>query len=113
MWNGMELVRPVSADGRRALLVQVAVAELTGVELVRICTDKRGHPRAATARQMAMYLCHLVFDMNASSVGRLFGRDRRTVRYALQRIEDLREDPELDRTLAWLEASLRRTGGRA
>jgi len=115
MWDAMSSAPgaqfPVS--GRRALLVQMAVAEVTGVELARICGAKRGDRKAALARQMAMYLCHLVFAMSLSQVGHAFGRDRTTASHAVHRIEDLREDLAFDRTLAWLESSLRQTGGRA
>jgi len=101
-----------SAAGRQALLVQMAVAEVTGVELARICGAKRGDSRSALARQTAMYLCHLVFRMNRAQVGVAFGRDRKTVCHALERIEELREDVEFDRMLAWLESSLSRAEDR-
>ena len=114
MWTGVTAKAEThfSAAGQRALLVQMAVAEVTGVELARICAPKRGDPRAALARQMAMYLCHVVFHMNAAQVGLAFGRDRKTVCHALRRIEELREDLEFDRALGWLETSLSRAGDR-
>jgi chromosomal replication initiation ATPase DnaA len=115
MWNELSVRSGPHflVAGQRALLVQMAVAELTGVEVTQICAAKRGDPKSAQARQMAMYLCHLVFGMNRTQVGQAFGRDRKTVRHALQRIEDLREDREFDRALSWLESSLRKIGGRA
>jgi chromosomal replication initiation ATPase DnaA len=90
-------------------LVQAAVAHVTGVSLTDLCASTRRCPRVAFARQIAMYLSHVVFHMRLSDVARAFGRDCSTVAYAFHRIEELREDPELDRTLAWLEAMLRRT----
>ena len=115
MWNEMAAGSEPHflVAGQRALLVQMAVAETTGVDLTQICAAKRGDPKSALARQMAMYLCHLVFEMNRTQVGLAFGRDRKTVRHALQRIEDLREDYEFDRALSWLESSLRNIGGRS
>ena len=115
MWNEMTAASGPHflVAGQRALLVQMAVAETTGVELTQICAAKRGDPKSALARQMAMYLCHLVFEMNRTQVGLAFGRDRKTVRHALQRIEDLREDYEFDRALSWLESSLRNIGSRS
>jgi chromosomal replication initiation ATPase DnaA len=103
-------VRRVSATCEQVLLVQMAVAEATGVGLAEIGSDKRGDPRTAFARQMAMYLCHLVFEMSAYKLADAFGRDRTTVRHALHRIEELREDRDLDRMLSWLETMLRRAG---
>jgi chromosomal replication initiation ATPase DnaA len=115
MWNEMSTGSEprFSAAGQRALLVQMAVAETTGVEITQISSAKRGDSRSALARQMAMYLCHMVFEMNSTQVGQAFGRDRKTVCHALLRIEELREDHEFDRALSWLESSLRKIGGRA
>lgn len=101
----------LSFGGQRALLAQMTVAEVTGVALMEICADKRGGSRAAFARQTAMYLCHLVFAMNCADIARAFGRDRTTIRHAVRRIEEAREHPDFDRSLQWLEATLRRAGG--
>ena len=112
MWNSVAVEVQFTAAAHRALLVQMAVAEVMGVELGRIGDHIRGDPKSALARQVAMYLCRMAFEMNLSQIGQAFGRDRHTVRHALQRVEDLREDREFDRAIAWLESSLRRIGGR-
>lgn len=96
----------------QAWLVQAAVAHVTGVALKDLCASTRRRPREAFARQVAMYLSHVVFRMSLTEVARAFGRDRSTAAHAFRRIEELREDPELDRTLAWLESMLRRAGRR-
>ena len=46
-----------------------------------------------------MYLSHVVFHISLSEVATAFGRDRSTAAHAFHRIEEMREDPELDRTL--------------
>jgi chromosomal replication initiation ATPase DnaA len=97
--------------GQQALLAQIAAAEVLGVRLTALCGQERGDVRAAFARQTAMYLCRLVFDMRLSDIAMAFGRDRTTAAYAIRRIEEAREDAEFDRRLAWLEAALRRAGG--
>jgi len=102
--------RPVLRAGEEVLLVQMAVAGVTGVGLTDLVSGKRGGAQAAFARQAAMYLCHLVFRMNVRRVAAAFGRDRTTVRHAFRRIEDLREDHELDRALSLIEAMLRHGG---
>ena len=94
----------------QAWLVQAAVAHVTGVSLRELCAETRRRSNVALARQMAMYLSHVVFAMSRAEVAELFGRDRSTAKHAFRRIEELREDPELDRTLCSLEAMLRRTG---
>lgn len=101
----------ISIDGQRALLAQMTVAEVTGVALLELGGDKRGGAKAAFARQTAMYLCHLVFAMTCTDIARAFGRDRTTIRHAVRRIEEAREHPEFDRSLQWLEGTLRRAGG--
>lgn len=63
----------------------------------------------ALARQAAMYLANIVGGVSFSDVARGFGRDRSTVAHACGRIEDLRDDPGVDRSLALLESTLRST----
>jgi chromosomal replication initiation ATPase DnaA len=112
MWKSAVAPAPwISVAGQQALLVQMAVAEVTGIALNALCAQGRGDARTALARQMAMYLCHLAFEMSLTRIAQSFGRDRTTVSHAIHRIEDLREDDGLDRILIWLEAMLRRAGG--
>ena len=101
---------PVSLVREQAWLVQATVAHVYGVALKDLCATTRSRPKAAFARQIAMYLCHVEFEINVAEVARAFGRDRSTAVYAIRRIEELREDPDLDRALGWLEAMLRRAG---
>ena len=54
---------------------------------------------AARARQMAMYLMHVVLGRAMSDVGVVFHRDRTTVSYACAKVEDLRDDPAFDAQL--------------
>ena len=91
----------------RAGMTQIVVAHAYGVPLDDLRAPKRGAPQAALARQVAMYLAHIVFAMNLTVVGRCFGRDPSTASHAIQRVEAMRDDPELNRTLGWLEATLR------
>nr|WP_314261402.1 helix-turn-helix domain-containing protein [uncultured Devosia sp.] len=63
-------------------------------------------PETARARQIAMYLSHVVLRRNLREVGLAFGRDRTTVSYACKLIEDLREDPGFDRELSRMERYL-------
>jgi len=94
-------------------LAQAFVAHAFGVALEDMRTDTRGAPRAALARQVAMYLCHVVLRMGVSEVALAFQRRKSTACHALRHVEDLRDDAELDRTLYFLEASLRSATGRA
>jgi chromosomal replication initiation ATPase DnaA len=62
------------------------------------------------ARQIAMYLMHVVCGLNMAQIGAFFSLDRSTVSYACHRIEDLRENPCFDRQLTQLENLLRSAG---
>jgi chromosomal replication initiation ATPase DnaA len=53
-----------------------------------------------------MYLAHVTFGLSFSEIGHLFGRDRTTVAHACRVIEDLRDDPAMDRALTIVEATL-------
>lgn len=63
----------------------------------------RGESAAADARHMTMYLAHVVLGRDVAGLSRLFRRDPRSIRHALRRIEDQRDEPALDRRLAHLE----------
>ena len=83
-------------------LTQTMVAHLYGVSVEDLFARTRGGARVAFARQVAMYLIHVVYRLSISEIAIAFGRDRSTASYACQRIEDLREDPLLDRQLFML-----------
>lgn len=68
-----------------------------------IIATTRGSPRAALARQIAMYLVHVGFALSFGTVGRAFGRDRTTVAHACRLVEDGRDDINFDHRLAMLE----------
>lgn len=60
----------------------------------------------ARARQLAMYLSHVVLGRTLSEIGEVFGRDRTTVSYACAVIEDMRDDPQFDDTVSGLERQI-------
>lgn len=86
--------------------IDPAVAAVFGVEIGDLGAATRGSPRAAFARQVAMYLANVVCGLSLSEVGALFGRDRTTVAHACHVVEDGRDDPELDRRLDYLEGAV-------
>lgn len=103
----------VDALREKVWLVQASSAHTLGVALNDLCAGTRRSPRAALARQVAMYLCHVVFEIGVSHIARAFDRDPSTVAYALRRIEEMREDGEFDRTMNMLETMLNRAWGDA
>jgi len=60
----------------------------------------------ARARQLAMYLSHVVLGRSLTEIGDAFGRDRTTVSHACAVIEDLRDDPAFDAEVTALEHRL-------
>lgn len=67
----------------------------------------------ARARQLAMYLSHVVLGRSLTQIGDAFGRDRTTVSHACAVIEDLRDDRAFDEEVTALEHRLEilRDGG--
>jgi chromosomal replication initiation ATPase DnaA len=86
---------------------QIIVSRVYGVSLDELRHPTRGAANVAQARQVAIYLAHVVFSLNLSALARAFGRDPSTAAYAVQRVEEMREDPQTSQTLDWLEAMLR------
>lgn len=97
---------------QRAGLAKAIAAHAFGVTLEEMRSETRGHPRTALARQVAMYLSHIVFGMTMSEVAHVFMRHKATAHHAMRHIEGLRDDVEFDRSLYVLEATLRNAAGR-
>lgn len=86
-------------------LTALAVATAFAVPLSELRASTRRPSSIAFARQSAMYLAHVVFGLTLTDVGRAFGRDRTTAAYACGRVENLRDDPDLDAMLEALEGT--------
>jgi chromosomal replication initiation ATPase DnaA len=76
------------------------VAAAFAIEIGELWAPTRRSPRVAFARQVAMYLAHVVCGLSLTRVGVMFARDRTTVAHACGVVEDRRDDPELD---GWIE----------
>lgn len=96
-----------SGDRASACLAAGLASYALGVPQAEIIGDRRGSAEAAWARQVAMYLCHVAFELSLARVAAAFGRDRSTVAHACHTIEDRRDDDEFDAWIAALEAALR------
>ncbi|PWE17006.1 chromosomal replication initiator DnaA [Marinicauda salina] len=94
-------------DRARARLAREAAAYAFGVDAAEIAAPTRRSARTALARQVAMYLTHVAFELSLSRTALAFGRDRTTAAYACHRIEDRRDDAAFDALLDDLEACLR------
>jgi DnaA-like protein len=104
------------AKGRKAAIgsggvqlrqaIDPAVAAVFEVEIADLRAPTRRSPRAAFARQVAMYIAHVVCGLSLTEVGALFARDRTTAAHACGIVEDRRDDPELDRRSEHLERAV-------
>ena len=100
-------VKPQNS-GREGLrqVIDPAVALVFEVDPAELGATTRRSPRAAFARQVAMYLTHVVCGLSMTEVGALFSRDRTTVAQACEVVEDRRDDPELDSRVERLECAI-------
>ena len=62
--------------------------------------------RIAFARQTAMYIVHIWLGLSLTEIGRRFGRDRTTVAYACNLVEDRRDNPTVDNLLDVMESAV-------
>lgn len=95
------LIRRDAAAAR--VLTLVATARGVPTE----CLLGRSRPKEiAAARQIAMYLVHVMLSRTLAEVGSLFRRDRTTVGYACALVEDRRDDRTFDDKLCEIEAKI-------
>jgi len=87
-------------------VIDPAVAAVFEVDVHDLRAATRRSTRTAFARQVAMYLAHVVCGLSLTEVGTLFARDRTTVAHACSVVEDSRDDPDLDGRLEHLERAV-------
>lgn len=83
--------------------VAFCVARDFGLELSDLFGPTRGAPCVAFARQVAMYLAHIGFELSFATISRVFDRDPTTVSHACRVVEDGRDEFRLDLRLEALE----------
>ena len=84
-------------------LIEGCVRAACGIRDELLIGPARGRADLALARQVAMYLCHVVTGMTLTEIGRRFGRDRTTAAHACRLIEDRRDDSDFDCRITMLE----------
>lgn len=95
-----------------AQLVRAFVSHQFSVSVDELVSAGRGSSAACHARQVAMYLTHVVFGVTLTGVGDEFGRDRSTVSHACRKVEWSRDDVAFDLLLSRLEWQLRAATGK-
>ncbi|MEE9348228.1 MAG: helix-turn-helix domain-containing protein [Robiginitomaculum sp.] len=102
----MQVIKHSKSDLARAQLVMAAVALEFGIPDIEVYSRTKGNSKNSFARQIAMYLTHIVYEINLSRVARTFSRDRSTASHACRVVEESREDPIIDEKLIRLEQFL-------
>jgi len=91
---------------RVAMMALEVMAEAFSIPLSRLTMGSRQRANVAFARQVAMYLTHVVGKVSIREVSIEFGRKLSTVSHACHVIEDRREAQLFDRQISFLEAAL-------
>ena len=102
----MDLVELQRRDRAAARLAADVASYALSVPADDILDLRRGAAAVAFARQVAVYLCHVGFELSLQRIAAAFGRDRSTIAHACHVIEDRREDPQFDLWIGGLEAML-------
>ncbi|MEM6414986.1 MAG: helix-turn-helix domain-containing protein [Pseudomonadota bacterium] len=98
-----------SSELYRARVTMAALnvmAEAFNNSLGRLTMSSRQKANVAFARQIAMYLSHIVGQLSMREVSIEFEREPSTVVYACQAIEELRDKPIFERQMQFLEEAL-------
>jgi hypothetical protein len=103
----MDAVDWRAQDRAAARLAADVTSYALDVPVGQILDLNRGPAEAAFARQVAMYLCHVGFELSLGRTAAAFGRDRSTIAHACHEIEDRREEPQFDLWIGGLETMLR------
>ena len=94
----------LGAKQRRIAWAAIDLAcEAYGITPEEIISPGRSQAHISLARQVAMYLAHVVGELNLVQLSVEFRRDRTTVSHACHMIEDRRDSPIFDQQLAFLE----------
>jgi len=94
------------SDYSHAQLTVAAVALEFGVPELDLNARLKGSAEICFARQVSMYLLHIIFNINLTRTAQIFSRDRSTVSHACNVVEDSRDDPIFNTKLERLEGFL-------
>lgn len=96
----------------KIVVVEQLVIQAFGLDVPTLISDRRGRAPVALARQVAIYLLHVHLGMTLTAAAWHFRRDRTTAGHACRRVEDRREDGNVDRMIEEMEMALDRWRGR-
>lgn len=108
MMRDLSLVRDCAQAQRVAQtnLVLSFVHLAHGVHPSYLIGPSRGSHKLSEARQVFQYLSHISFGHSYSELALVSRRDRTSIAHACHKIEDMRDDPKIDRALYFAEMAL-------
>lgn len=77
------------------------------VSVSKMMMATRQKASISMARQIAMYLCHVVGQLSLREIAVQFDREPSTISHACHVVEDRRDNPVFDRQIALLEEAMR------
>ncbi len=83
------------------------VAQALSISEAEIMSRQRAKATIVFARQLSMYLSHVVGQLSLGQVSAEFGRDRTTVSYSCNMVEDRRDSPIFDDQIERMEILLK------
>jgi len=93
-------------DARTLASIEIVVCPALGVTSSDLRARTRSRASVAFARQVSMYLAHVVYGMSLKDAASLFHRDRTTAAHACSVIEDKRDDPAFDAFMEHIELAI-------
>ena len=103
MLKSLEQRRSGVAQRHIARLAVYIASEAYSVPTSEILSPNRSQAQVSRARQVAMYLSHVIGQLTIVQVSTEFERDRTTVAHALHIIEDRRDSPIFEQQMQFLE----------
>lgn len=105
----VDVIQPTCGGRRGERIMEVCeamidiCAALFNVSSKELRQTGRSGADVTRVRQIAMYVTHVALGISMAEVARGFARERTTVRYACQLIEDMRDDVDFDRAIVTTE----------
>ena len=91
---------------RVSCFIALLAADAMGIVPAQLVHARGGSGVVARARQVAMYLMHTTLSVKHHDIAAAFERDRSTVAHACRAVEDLRDDPRIDKRILAVETTL-------
>jgi hypothetical protein len=89
------------------MVAALRAAELGGFAISsKIDRNKRGRPSLSCSKQLAAYLVHVSLSISYTTISSHFHCDRGTIEAACGRVEDLRDNVQLDTLINLYETAL-------